>query len=415
MILAAVFTFPVRGDDSAKTPVPPVAATIAEVAVPAQAAPAPATPAEPAPATATVQAAPASPPAPAPKAATPEVKKPVTGPLQIKMGDNISFRFGILLQPQAELLQNSAGGTGQNLLVRRARFLLGAQIAKNVFLFYETENSRLGQANAAGVKTISTGFQTLDAVVEWRFKKPFNLSGGLVRVPTSREALESSTNEFTIDFNTYAYTATGALAGTGGRDTGIMARGYLFKDRFEYRGGLFSGVRQAGSRNAFRKVARVQYNFFDTEVYGFPSYAGSNFGAKKILALGAGYDTQLDYRGKTIDLFGDFPTGFGSALGTVTWQNLDGGNTFRTTLGDSRIITVEGGLYFKRIKVGPWARYENRDFDVTNNRDEKKALFGVNYYPYGNNFNIKVAVARTSPAAGRDLNQFVIQLQAYYY
>ncbi len=413
VVFVAVFSFPLRGDDTAKTPAPTPApiTIIADAAAPVQVI------AQVTPVTAVAQVTPAPPPAVvAPKVATPaEPKKPVAGPLQIKVGENVSFRFGLLLQPQAELLQNTAGGTGENLMVRRARFLLGGQLAKNVFLFWETENSRLGAANAAGVKTMNTGFQTLDAVVEWRLSKPFNLAGGLVRVPTSRDGLESATNEFTIDFNSYAFTATGVLGGNAGRDTGILARGYFLKDRFEYRAGVFSGVRQAGSRNALRKIARVQYNFFDTEVYNLPSYSGSNFGTKKILAIGTAYDTQLSYKGTTADIFGDFPTKFGSALGTVTWQKLDGGQTFRTTLGESRIITVDGGLFFKKFKAGPWARYENRNFEVANNRDEKKVLVGVNYYPYGNNFNIKTAFARITPAVGRNMNQFVIQLQAFYY
>jgi hypothetical protein len=94
----------------------------------------------------------------------------------------------------------------------------------------------------------------------------------------------------------YAFTATGVLAGSDGRDTGVQARGYFFDDRLEYRAAIASGLREAGSRNAFRKVGRLHYNFFDKEVCNLPSCAGSNFGAKKILAVGAACDTQLGCR-----------------------------------------------------------------------------------------------------------------------
>ena len=358
--------------------------------------------------------------APAATAATPppapaEVPKPTpAGPLQIKMGDNIVFRFGVLLQPQAEFQEVSAG-YAQNLLIRRARFLVGGQVTKNVFFFFETENSRLGNAPAAGTKNMSSGFQTLDAVAEWRFKKALNLSGGLIRVPTSRDALESASSEFTIDTNTYAFTATTALGGTGGRDTGILARGYFLKDKLEYRAALISGMRFAGSRNAFRKTGRVQYNFFDTEVYNLPSYAGANFGNKKIVNIGAAIDSQNDYKGYTADFFADVPTRFGSVLGTIEYQNLDGGTTVPTALAASRIFTADGGLYFKGTKFGTWARYERRDFDKAVTRDESRVLVGVNYYPFGNNFNIKTAYGQLTPAAGPKMNQFVVQLQAFYY
>jgi hypothetical protein len=358
---------------------------------------------------------PATPPPAETKAADPKpAPAPATGPLQIKVGE-ATLRFGVLFQPQADFQQNTAGAYSQNLLVRRARFLIGGQVAKTVFIFFETENSRLGAANSAGSKTMNTGFQTLDAAVEWRPRKAFNLSGGLIRVPASRDALESASSEFTLDFNTYAFMTTTALGGTGGRDTGIMARGYFFNDRLEYRGALLSGLRENGNRNSFRKVGRVQYNFFDKEVYNFPSYAGSNFGAKKIVALGAAIDSQMDYTGFTTDLFADIPTGFGSALGTFTFQDVDGGRRSPTGLATQQIVSVDGGLFFKKAKIGPWARYEQRNFETQTTRDEKRYLVGLNYYPMGNNFNIKAGVSRMKPATGREMNQFTVQLQVFYY
>lgn len=353
-------------------------------------------------------------PAPAP-APAPEAPKPLpAGPLQIKMGDNVSFRFGLLLQPQADFQEVAAGGYAQNLLIRRARFLVGGQVTKSVFFFFETENSRLGNAAPTGSKTM-TGFQTLDAVVEWRKSKALNLAGGLIRVPTSRDALESASSEFTIDFNTYAFTATGALGGMAGRDTGIQARGYFLKDKLEYRASVVSGMREAGSQNEFRTTGRVQYNFFDTEVYNLPSYAGSNFGAKKIVNVGAAVDSQEDYKGYTADFFADVPTRFGSVIGSASYYDLDGGKTAPNALAESRVFAADGGLYFKGTKLGTWARYERRDFRIANNRDEERVLVGVGYYPFGNNFNIKTAYCRLTPAAGTDMNQIIVQLQAFYY
>jgi hypothetical protein len=360
-------------------------------------------------------AAPAPAPAPAPDAAPAKpVPAPAAGPLQIKIGD-ASLKFGVLVQPQADFQQTPAGAYTQNLMLRRTRFLVGGQVTKTVFFFFETENSRLGGATPTAGKTMSTGFQTLDAAVEWRPKKAFNISGGLIRVPTSREALESASNEFTLDFNTYAFTATTGLGGTGGRDTGIMARGYFLDDRLEYRAAVLSGMRESGNTNEFRTVGRLQYNFFDKEVYNFPSYAGSNFGAKKILAVGLAYDRQLYYDGLTADVFTDIPTRFGSALGTVTFQTLDGGTTSPNALAKSNIVTVDGGLYSKKLKAGTWARYEQRNFDTVSNRDEKRYSVGVNYYPMGNNFNIKAGIGRARPAIGSEMTQFTLQLQVFYF
>ena len=337
-------------------------------------------------------------------------------PLQIKVGD-ASLRFGLLVQPQAEFAQGTTGAYTQNLQLRRIRFLIGGQATKTVFFFFETENSRLGSATTAGAKTVNSGFQTLDAAVEWRANKKFNLAGGLIRVPTARDALESASSEFTIDFNTYAFMTSTALNGTAGRDTGVQLRGYFLDDRLEYRAAVVSGMRENGNRNSFRKVGRLQYNFFDKEVYAFPSYAGSNFGAKKIVAFGAAADSQVDYFGWNADLFADVPTRFGSSVSTLTYQDVDGGGKRSPNgLAEQHILTADTGVYSKTIKAATWVRYEQRSFIVQKTRDEKRYALGVNYYPMGNNVNVKFAVSRFKPVTSpRWMSQFTAQLQVFYY
>src|SRR5512141_2539780 len=120
-----------------------------------------------------VEPAPVTPPPPPPPPAAKPAAAPAPGsPLQLKLGD-ATFRFGFLLQPQADFSQNQAGGYGQNFLLRRVRFIVAGQVTKSVFFFFETENSRLGNAAATGAKSFTTGLQTLDAVAEWRPKKAF--------------------------------------------------------------------------------------------------------------------------------------------------------------------------------------------------------------------------------------------------
>ncbi|HYM61684.1 MAG TPA: hypothetical protein VEZ11_12425, partial [Thermoanaerobaculia bacterium] len=329
-----------------------------------------------------------------------EPPKPPAAPtaIQIKVGD-ASFRFGLLLQPQADWQGLAAGGTSQNMFLRRTRFFVAGQVAKNVFFFYQTENSRLGLAAASGTKTLGAGFQTLDAVGEWRLNKMFNIWGGLIYVPTSREALKSSSSCFALDVSTYAFTASTALTGNAGRDTGMMARGYFLDDHLEYRAGVFQGLRESGSRNTFRKVARVQYNFFDTEVYNpTPAYIANYFGTKKIVALGGAYDAQESYKGYTADLYVDVPTAFGSIDSTTTFQNLKGGKFLPTALPDSNTIAIDGGLYLKSTKLGPWARYEQRDFSSPNSaKNERRYWGGINWFPYGNYFNVKAGVQHVVP------------------
>lgn len=353
-------------------------------------------------------------PAPAPAPAEPKKPAPA-GPAQIKVNDNVNIRFGVLLQPQADFTENATGGTIENFWIRRTRFIAAGQVSKNVFFFFQTENNRLGGAVNGATKS-NAGFQTTDAVAEWRYSKALNLWAGLIYLPTSREALKSSGTEFMIDVNSYAYTATTALAGTGGRDTGFLERGYAMNDHLEWRAGLFQGLRNATSRNAFRQIARLQYNFFDTETYNLPSYPGSYFGSKKIVAVGAAWDKQNEYKGPTADLFIDWPTSFGCINNNNTFMRLDGGTFVPALSGKSNIFVSDLGLYFKGSKVGPWVRYEQRNFASPNSsKDEKRYVVGVNWYPYGNNFNIKTGFGQLHPAVGRNQNETTVQMQFFYF
>ncbi len=347
-------------------------------------------------------------------AASPKPEAPKPASLTLTAGDS-SVKLGGLLQAQADWAQDSTG-YAQNLGLRRARFNLAGNATKNVYFFWQVENARLGFASttSAGVttKAIASGFQTLDAVVEWRIDKKFNLWGGLIYIPTSRDALKSSATQFFFDQGTWAYTATGALGGTGGRDTGFQARGYL-GDRFEYRLGVFSGLRKPLAHNSYRYVGRVQYNFFDKEVYNLPAYAGANLGSKKILAVGGAFDAQMEYRGFTADVFADIPRPFGSIIGMAAWQSLDGDTTV-TSLPKSTIVQLEAGAYLKRLKIGPAFRYEQRSFSKNSAKNEKRWSAGFSYFIKGNNAKIKVLYGRTlfEDAKVKDANQCAVILQS---
>ncbi len=357
------------------------------------------------------------------------------GQALIKVSDSINFKLGILLQPQVDLqeVRNTAndgtGGYQQNLFIRRTRLLLGGQVAKNVFFFAETENSTLGKSTQAVggaqvAKALGSGFNLLDAVGEWRIAKEFNIQFGEIRVPNSREGLKSSPTQFMLDLSAYAFLTSTPLQSNAGRDTGAMLRGYFFCDRLEYRAAVFSGFRQPGVKNEPRFTGRLQYNFFDTEVYNFVSYAGSYLGTKKILAIGGGYDTQNDYRYASADLYLDWPIALGSFESTIQYQYVNGGKTI-ASLPEESTFQIEGGVFIKAIKLAPIARYEQKTFTNPNvglasatNKNEDRVALGLNFYPIvkaENNFNVKVWWQRVHVKPGYATNQFTFQMQAYYF
>ena len=369
---------------------------------------------------------------------------PAAAQALVKVNDNINFKVGTLIQPQADWQEvanatgTDSGGYMQNLFIRRARFIVGGQVAKNVFFFAETENLNIGKSTqvvggTTGLKAPGTGFTLLDAIGEWRIAKEFNLQFGELRSPISREGLKSAPNQFMLDVSAYAFLTSTGLQNQSSRDTGFMVRGYFFCDRLEYRSAVLSGLRLPGVKNSPRFTNRLQWNFFDTEVYDMPSYRGVNFGNKKILAVGGAYDTQGDFRYGSADLYLDFPTSNGSFESTVQYQYVNGG-TFITTLPEENTFQIEAGAFLKSIKIGPSARYEQKTFTASTNdwQNENRYAVGLNYYPYPkseSNFNIKVWFQRVTqkckvnPGAGAcpagagnfPTNQFTIQMQAYYF
>ncbi len=367
---------------------------------------------------------------------------PASAQALVKVNDNINFKLGFLIQPQMDFQEtvnakgDGSAGFQQNLLIRRVRFLMGGQVAKNLFFFAETDNSNLGKSTqavgaTAGAKSPGSGFSLIDAVGEWRIAKEFNIQFGEIRTPYSREGLKSSPTQLMLDLSAYAFLTSTPLQSNAGRDTGVMFRGYFLCDRLEYRSAILGGFRQPGVKNSPRFVNRLQYNFFDTEVYNFVSYVGANLGTKKILAVGAAYDTQGDYRYASADLFLDFPIPAGSFESTVQYQYVNGG-TFITSLPQEATFQIEAGVYIKNSHVAPIVRYEQKTFTQTVNefKNESRYALGLNIYPYAkspHNFNlkfwwqrvmVKCAVA-TSPCPATSSNfatdQFTVQMQAYYF
>ena len=349
----------------------------------------------------------------------------------IKVNDNVSFKLGLLLQGQwdeqqvANAANNATGGWMQNMLVRRARIILGGQVAPNVFFYVDTENASLGKSTqtltsgTTGVKAPTTGFNLLDAVGEWRPAKEFNIQFGEILVPINRWILTSSASTFMLDQSAYNNLPSTALQNNTGRDTGFMLRGYFFGDRLEYRSAVLSGLRLPGVKDAPRFTERLQYNFFDTEVYALPSYAGANFGRRKILALGAAYDTQADYRLASADLFLDLPIAVGSFESTIAYQYINGGKLI-TALPEESTFSVEAGVFIKAAKIAPIVRYEQKSFTPTASvpKNERRYVGGLNFYPfpkYENNFNVKVWVQRVTPKVGFSTNEFTLQMQVFYF
>jgi hypothetical protein len=336
----------------------------------------------------------------------------------IKVSDTVNIKFGLLLQVWGDWQETQAAGntTGyaQNLFIRRMRILMGGQVAKDVTFFLETDDPNLGKTP----KALGSGFILQDAWLQWKIAQEFAIDGGLILIPLCRNCNTSAVTLLTLDYGSFSFLESAPTQSVVGRDTGFQAIGYFLGNHLEYRAGVYQGMRQSNAKNSLRFAGRLQYNVFDTET-GF-YYTGSYLGKKKVLALGAGIDTQSDYTAYAFDGFLALPVEGGNELNAeVDYINYDGGTTF-TSLQKQNTIMGQAGFYFSGPKIQPWFRYEAQTFSAQSLKVGNSRNFqaGLKWFPHGWNFNITAAYTlREKPNNSNiaNTNEFTVQLQLFYF
>jgi len=356
---------------------------------------------------------------------------PAFGQVQVKVSDSVFFRLGFAAQAWADWTQDPVSdGYSQNQFLRRVRFIAAGQVAPDVTFFFQTDDQRLGNATPTAAKNLTTGFVVQDAFGEWRIAGDrLMLDAGLAYVPQSRNVLTGSMATMSLDGGNFVQQQTASTQSNGGRDLGFQLKGYLAGDHLEYRAGVFTGQRLTGSRNSPRFAARAQYDFFDAEK-GY-TYVGTNRGSKKILAVGAWGDAEGNYRAYGADAMLDLPVGKDAVTVETDWIKYDGGKQFTQVVGGvvTPLLPSEDGLfahagyYFDAWKVQPFVRFERLHFqdDAFRGRDERRYAVGWNWYASAQNFKITGFYERiiphtaVNPTALKETNQFVVQLQFYYF
>jgi hypothetical protein len=148
---------------------------------------------------------------------------------------------------------------------------------------------------------------------------------------------------------------------------------------------------------------------------------GAYLGSKKILALGAGYDTQGSFRYGSADVYLDVPIPVGSVQSTIQWQYMyDNGVTLGAALPEQNTFQIEGGVFLKNFHFAPIARYEQKRFTAPVNvpKNENRTAVGLNFYPFPKTphaLNFKFWWQRVSPNVGFATNQLTAQMQIYYF
>jgi hypothetical protein len=397
-------------------------------------------------------AATTKPPAPAPAAVEPASENPYVpfaptpAPLRLE-NPNVSIQFGVLLQPQYEMVGAAASQlTTKNLFLRRTRLIFGGTLFKYFEFFIDTDYPDLfkqdGGDTMAGTVKNAPGMNIQDAFATAKlYREWFEVDAGFMLPPLSHNDIESAAKLYGVDYfvNSFRRTYTAGdvdpFQSNGqnpqGRDLGIQARGLVAGGHIEYRLGMFQGFRvsevpgppaMVGGLNFFRVATRVQVNILDAEPGFF--HAGTYLGSKKILSFGGFYDFQKSYKYFGGDFFLDLPVGPGIVTAQADVVRWDGGD-FIPALPKHTAYMAEVGYLIGPLMLSPIFRYErlvgqNLASDPTmvdpSDPNETRIGGGLAFWPYGYNTTLKAFFSRVHYEPGiQDFNQINLQWQLYFY
>jgi hypothetical protein len=417
-----------------------------------------------------------SPPEPSPTPVTtappsiteaPVAKEPATYPSigkggEIKLSDTVSFRIGVQAQTWANFQQSPTvqsngqdGGYSRDLFFRRARVLVGSQLAKigdagHVIAFLNLESSNLGRAaagppdammNPTAVKTDGT-VRIFDAFGELKVRDELAIDGGLMLLPLSRNILQSTVTYLSLDFGATSGVMAGTTVGNTGRDLGFQLKGQFLAGALEYRLGVFQGVRapaapglsQVLSENPFRFTGYLQYNVFEPES-GYV-FNGTYFGKKKVLGVATGFDVQPAahgdaYRAFSGSLFAAWPLSGASPAGgdeiatLIQFIHYDGKDAI-AAIGKQNDVLAELAYYNRALHTSVFAKGETQRFVddalMSAGAAGNKIWFGggLKYYVAEARANFTLAYTRlqfpdADAATVNASNQLTLQMQLFYF
>lgn len=330
--------------------------------------------------------------------------------------EDVTFKFGVQGQLWGDWTQDSSGNQEyqQDFYLRRARLIFGGDIGEDISFFFETDDPKLGIVP----KNLASGFVIQDAMMEWRPSKVFQVVGGLMIVPFSRNGLQSTLSYMTLDLSPISTVTNSVTQSSALRDVGFEAKGFFFDDHLLYRIGEFGGERDANGHNSLRTAGYVQYDFFAREK-GY-LFSGTTLGKQKLLAVDGGFDTQGTYRGLSANVAAALPVHQGDEVAAqFQYIHYHGGTKF-PTIADQNDYLLEGAYYSHRAKIQPFVKCDAQNFvnSVDATKTIHRAGFGANYYIRGQNLKWTVQYLRAMPQSGSPLkatNEVTMQLQLAYY
>jgi hypothetical protein len=357
---------------------------------------------------------------------------PARAQWQIDSKDGKSnIKIGFLAQPQIENLETpDTKDQSTNLFLRRFRILFGGQITENWTFFFETDSPNLGKANPdlaanpTGAK--DAGFMYLqDAFVTYNHGSMFKVDAGEILLGMDHNHLQSAATLMPVDYGPYTFLETTGMQERVGRDYGAQVRGYP-GGHFEYRLGVFQGLRGPAATNGVRVAGRAVWYPFAADTGFF--YTGTLQASKRLIGVGASFDwqgapppaegvTKRAYSSYGIDAFVEQPVKQGDQGLTAQFDYLryDGG-TLVASLPKQNTYLVEVGYHLFKAQFTPFVQYAVRRYVAPSMlANTWYWQVGGAYWMAGHNRNLKVSAGQMHVNNQPNRMQVLAQLQIFFY
>lgn len=286
----------------------------------------------------------------------------------------------------------------------------------------------------------SSDFSLIDAQLRFDFSEALRMRLGKFKHSLTRENLEDCYQPLNLDRSLFMQTPYVAT-----RDRGVALWGNMMDDKLQYRLDVMEG-RESGDAapdSSFRMTGRVHLSLWEPE-NGF-GYRGTYLGKKKVLTVGASYQTEpdaiysdtvtgasADYSAWSADLFMEYPMGNGAALTlSAAMMDVDLDNAYQSGNAEAAACGLNGeknGGYVKAAYLFPgerpiqlFARSEGWNFaslDGVIDQEVSFNAFGLNYYIKGQDMKLTLEYSQTEfDKAGtnaEDFDTITAQLQVRF-
>ncbi len=377
--------------------------------------------------------------APPPAASQPATVK-VEVPQQVaNVINSIKLNYAFQFFGQSRNTGSGPNGTDTttDMYFRRDRLMVSGQL-DDVYGFYAAFQFMGDQrVFPLGVQdTTQKNFDAIDTFFTADYTDAFRLRAGLTKDPMIREDNESCFVPLSVDRSYFIYTNLPRL----NRDFGLVLWGNLADALIQYRVAAMNGNDDVNDpKSNLRYTARVHVSLLDPE-YSLV-YNGTYLGKKKVLTVGAGYQTESsavygnvagktmieDYKAFTYDVFFEYPTQAGTFTASGAYLETDFGGAYKGADPDPRSIGINGeksGWYSKfgyllpNAKLQLFGRYEQWKFSELNGIFNQKITwtgYGVNYYVRGQDLRLTLEYSTNDydkeDTLNKDFNTTTVMLQ----